>query len=94
MIDKTNEVINSQLANVDHIYELAQAMKEKIDDGVTIEGQIKAMDLLQNQLVDKEKENEALRQQLQNLMQAAAEQSKKYRTEVERIKGEIEHLKK
>jgi hypothetical protein len=48
LIDKTNEVINSQLANVDHIYELAQAMKEKIDDGVTIEGQVKVMDLLRN----------------------------------------------
>ena len=47
-----------------HVYELTQAMKEKMDDQVTIEGHIKAMNSLRNQLAKKEKENEALCQQM------------------------------
>ena len=45
LIEKTEALISSQSANVKHIYDLAQAMKDKLDDRVMIEEQAKAMDL-------------------------------------------------
>ena len=92
LIEKTEAVIKSQSANVKHIYELAHAMKEKMVDCVTIEGQVKAMDSLQKQVAEKTIENEALRQQIQKLLQVA-KLTETYRTEVERVKRENEMLK-
>ena len=89
LVEKTEAVIKSQSANVKHIYELAQAMREKMDDRVTIENQSKAMDLLSNQLAEKTKEVETLRQQSQKQSQAA-ELVDKYRTEAEQVKRENE----
>jgi len=67
-------------------------MKEKLDDRVTIDTHVKAMDSLKNQLAEKTMEVETLQQQLQKQSQAA-ELEEKYRTEEEQIKRENESFK-
>lgn len=59
LIEKNEVLISSQSANVKHIHELAQALKKKMNDRVTIEGQVKPIDWLQNQVAEKATENEA-----------------------------------
>lgn len=92
LMEKTEALISSQSANVKHIYELAQAMREKLDDRVTIDTQLKAMDSLKNQLAGKTMEVETLQQQLQKQSQVA-ELAEKYRTEAEQVKRENESLR-
>ena len=67
LIEKTEALIKCQTVNVKHIYELAQAMKDKMEDQVAMEGHLKTIDLLQNQVAEKEKENATLRQQVSQL---------------------------
>lgn len=92
LIEKTEALIKCQSANVKHIYELAQAMKEKMEDQAVIEGHNKTIDLLQNQVAEKEKENVTLRQQVRQLERQLGPMERD-RSKEERITQENESLK-
>ena len=62
LIEKIEALIKCQTINVKHIYELAQTIKEKMEDQMAMEGHLKTIDLLQNQVAEKEIENATRRQ--------------------------------
>lgn len=93
LIEKTEALIKCQTANVKHIYELAQAMKEKVADQVTIEGHLKAIDMLHTQVAEKEKENVGLRQQL-NQWERQPKQVNEDHARAEQLTQENESLKR
>lgn len=92
LIEKSEALVSCQSTKVKHLLELAEAVKEKMDNQIILDEHKKTIDWQQKQVADKEAENEALRQQVQKLL-SVTELTEKYRTEVDRVKMENEGLK-